>query len=870
MDLLERGPPLVELSRLLGDSEAGSGRLAFVGGEAGVGKSSLVRRFGELVRERTPVLVGACDPLSTPRPLGPLLDIVDRLPGASIRANEGKEQVFRDLLAALSASARPLVLVFEDVHWADEATLDLLRFLARRVHERRVLLIATYRDDEVGDRHPLRLVLGDVATAPGVRRLSLAPLSPESVAALAAGSGVDPVELFRRTGGNPFFVTEILAAAGESIPETVRDAVLARATRLAAGAREALDAAAIIGFRCEPWLLLEVTHGSPAAIDDCVAAGVLYPEDGFLVFRHELAREAVLQAILPARRLALHRAVLDGLRAAPTGPAELTRLAHHAEAAGDCAAVLEFAPEAAERAARLHAHREAAAQYARALRCADRLPTADRARLLEAQAYEYYLTDRIPESVAARVAALELWRAAGNRLREGDTLRWLSRLHWFLGRNAEADEAGQAALDVLESLAPGPELAMAYSNWAQLRMLRHDLSSAATWGERAIVLADELGDPAILSHALNNLGTVTCYSDLARGTELLERSLEIALDSGLEEHAARAYTNLGSASVVLHEFPSGDRYLADGISYCVEHDLDSWRLYMVGWRAVSDLHQGRWASAAEAAETVLRHPRVSSVSRIQALVVRGRIAARRGEPDEADSLGEALGIATGMGELQRVAPVCAALAELAWLSGTPSRAEAEALAVLDVAIAHRDRWRTGELLYWLARGGHTVEVPTWIARPYALQLSEEWVGAADEWRRIGCPYEAAAALAESGDPAAVLAALAELERLGARPAAQHTARRLRELGVRAIPRGPRPSTRAHPAGLTRREVEVVSLLAEGLRNADIARRLFLSPKTVDHHVSSVLAKLGVHTRGEAVRVAGSLGLVQSGEPYPPS
>ncbi|HEV2148468.1 MAG TPA: response regulator transcription factor, partial [Longimicrobiaceae bacterium] len=513
--------------------------------------------------------------------------------------------------------------------------------------------------------------------------------------------------------------------------------------------------------------------------------------------------------------------------------------------------------------------REAAAQYARALRHADHLPPAERARLLEAQAYEYYLTDQISESLAARRAALDLWRAAGDRTREGDTLRWLSRLNWFLGENAEAERAGRAALDVLQPLPPGRELAMAFSNWSQLRMLSHDLPEAVAWGERAIALAGELGDTATLAHALNNVGTATLNSDYEKGRALLERSLSLSLEAGLEEHAARAYTNLGSEHVVLHRFPQADQYLEQGIGYCAEHDLDSWRLYMLGWLAVSGLHRGRWTEAEEAATAVLQHPRVSSVSRMQALVVLGRIAARRGEFDRTAYLDEALALASGTGELQRLAPACAAHAELAWLSGERNRAERETRTALELALARRDPWRAGELLSWLARADERVEAPEWIARPYALELAGDRAGAAAEWKGRGCDYEAARALAGGDDAEGLRAALEEFERLGARPAAQHVLRRLRELGVRGVPRGPRPSTRANPGGLTRREAEIARLIASGLRNGEIAKRLFLAPKTVDHHVSSVLAKLGVRTRMEAAREAERLGLLQTGGAHPP-
>ncbi|HEX6574661.1 MAG TPA: AAA family ATPase, partial [Gemmatimonadaceae bacterium] len=249
LNLLERGPVLLELSRYLAEADKGHGRLVFVGGEAGIGKTWLVRRFAELIRERTPMLIGSCDPLSTPRSLGPLLDVADRIEDSEIDLFSSKDRIFRDLLGALSSPKKTTVLAFEDVHWADEATLDLLRFLARRIDDRRALLIATFRSDEVGDHHPLRHVLGDTATALGVRRINVQPLSIASVRTMAGGTGVDANELYRQTGGNPFFVSEILATPNELIPPTVRDAVIARIARMSDRARSVLETASVIGFR---------------------------------------------------------------------------------------------------------------------------------------------------------------------------------------------------------------------------------------------------------------------------------------------------------------------------------------------------------------------------------------------------------------------------------------------------------------------------------------------------------------------------------------------------------------------------------------------------------------------------------------------
>jgi DNA-binding CsgD family transcriptional regulator/tetratricopeptide (TPR) repeat protein len=866
MHLLERGPLLLELSRLLGETGEGHGRLVFVGGEAGIGKTSLVRRFRELICDGTIMLVGGCDPLSPPRPLGPLLDIADRLPGAAIRMTDGKDQLFRDVLASLSVSPRTLVLVFEDVHWADEATLDLLRFLARRIDAFAVLLIATYREDEVGDRHPLRLVLGDVATAPSVRRLSLTPLSLQSVRTLAAGSGLDADELLHHTGGNPFFVTEILAAGGERIPPTVRDAVLARATRLPEPARAVLETAAVIGTRSEPWLLQQVAGGDPAATETCLASGMLRVDNGAYAFRHELARDAVLSTIVPHRRTELNRRILESLSASQFGH-EPARLAHHAEEAGDTAAVLQHAPEAARRARALSSNRDATAQYARAVRFADRLPPAERAQLLEEYSWECTATDRYDDAIRAALEMVAIWRKEGNHLREGGALGFLGGCLVSDGRNAEAEEATLASIALLETLPPGPELAEAYARCARLRMLARDHDEAIEWARKALQLAEPGGYLRTRIAAYNRLGSSMLLSGDADGDGFLRRALELAREGGFHLEVTSAYANLGSVWGESFEFPRAERYLAEGIAYAAEHELEGTRSYMLSWQALVQLHLGRWQESEACARQVTA--RSQAISRIMALLALGRLKARQGDAEAGDLLDAALAVALPTGTLQRLAPVRAARAEAAWLAGDLERVRREAAAALDLALEKRHPWMAGELLFWLARAGETVEVPDWIAAPFAQQIAGRWTEAAAEWQRRGCPYEAAWALAESGTSDGLRTALAEFERLGARPAAQRTLQRLRVRGVRGIPRGPRPSTRTNVAGLTRREAEIVRLLADGLRNSEIAKRLFLSPKTVDHHVSRTFAKLGVHTRGEARSEAERLGLLQTEVSDPP-
>src|SRR5215216_66367 len=472
MELLERESHLEQLEEHLRQAAAGHGRLVLVGGEAGVGKSTLADEFCRRVADGAEVLRTSCDALSTPGPLGAVRDLAPAL-GLFIddRPLDGdaRDRLFREVLAAFAARPGPTVIVAEDAHWSDGASLELLRFLGRRIGGLPVLFVVTYRDDEIGADHPLRLVLGDLATAPAVHRIGIRPLSEVAVQRLAAGSGRDAAALHRLTGGNPFFLTEALAAEGESVPATVGDAVLARAARLSPEARAVLDVAAVIGSTVDASLLLTVAGPVLDEADECIDRGLLRGTGDNLAFSHELAREAILAAIAPLRRRLLHARVLEALREAPEPQRDLAQLAHHAEAAGDRAAVLEFAIAAAEQAAALHAHREAAAQYARALRFGDALPAAERARLLEGRSLACYFNDQGEEAIAARQAAVNIWRTLGDPLKEGENLRWLSHLFWLEGHGIEAEAAGSAALDKLELLPPGPELAMAYSNLAQLR-----------------------------------------------------------------------------------------------------------------------------------------------------------------------------------------------------------------------------------------------------------------------------------------------------------------------------------------------------------------------------------------------------------------
>jgi ATP/maltotriose-dependent transcriptional regulator MalT len=849
--LLERERHLQELAQWLAAARNG-GRIALVGGEAGLGKTSLMQEFARQQR-KTRVLWGACDSLFTPRPLAPLHDIARQARGGlltTVTSATNREVIFNAALDELE-HAETLV-VFEDVHWADEATLDLLKFLGRRIHRTKALLAITYRDDEVHARHPLCSVLGDLPRA-DTHRMLLSPLSESAVADLARRAGRGTEDLHRITGGNPLFVTEVLAEPSASVPATVRDAVLARASQLSAKARAIAEVVSVIPARTEAWLVKQAVAVDDASVEECLGIGMIRDADGALSFRHELTRRAFQDSLSKLRQLSLHAKVFGVLAQRPGVSA--ARITHHANGAENAEAVLRFAPLAATQAASVRAHREAAAHYRTALRYEEKLNPEQRARLLEALSYECYLTNQIDEALATRREAAAIWRTLGNTLKQGDSQRWLSRLSWFAGVGAEAMNHAVEAIDTLERLPAGPELAMAYSNRAQLEMLAQESSSAIAWADRTLALAEPWGNWEIVSHSLNNRGSAKLNAGDVTGYEDLERSLRIALEGNLQEHVARAYTNLTSSSVASRNYELAQRYAAEGIAYCEEHDLDSWVLYMTAWRARLKFELCDWDGAGEDAQKVLQNCSTTVAAQAPALIVLGQLRTRRGDPQAASALNDARTLVQLTKELQRIVPLTVASAEAAWLAGDPAAAVAELLPVYERALKTQDHWIKSELAAWLQRLGAWVVAPEKTMGPYALELIGKWQEAALAWEKLGCRHDQAEVLARYGGEPEKRRALEMFEELGSTLFAQALRRQMRLDGVRRIPRGSRRSTRDNSMGLTQREAQIFDLMSQGLRNSEIATRLFVSTRTVDHHVSAILTKLGVPSRAAALAMA---------------
>ncbi len=863
-ELLERDSELAAMeAQLAAVLTSSRGRIVLLGGEAGIGKTALVRRFTERQTGSARVLTGACDALFTPRPLGPFLDVAQVIDGEleQLLAGAGRPH---DVATALARELRgsPTILVLEDLHWADEATLDVLKLLSRRLESVPTLLLLTYRDDELERGHPLRLLLGELHGGYEATRMHLDRLSPAAVAELARSRGVDPQELYQKTAGNPFFVSEVLASDGSPIPDTIRDAVLARAARLTAGARCLLEAVAIVPDQAEPWLLEVLAPESLSDLSECLASGMLDAGREGVAFRHQLARLAVVDALDPIRRRELHRRALAALTEPPSGVPDVTRLAHHAEAAGDPAATLEYASGAGRLAASRGAHREAAAQYERALRSAGGEDAIKVANLQERYAYERYLADEFGDAVKSKKKAVDSYRRAGMDVMVATSLNQLALFLRCGGWPREARSASAEALQILEAQPAGPELAIACAIQTFLRMNEGDREGTLEWGARTSDLAQRTGSTWALLHALNSVGTMEMQLGRPGGAEKLSRSLELALREGFEEDVGRAYLNFAGVAAATRCFAEMDRWVEDGIEYCRERGLDAWKRYLIGSRARSELDRGHWDAAVDLAQSVLAEIR-SQLPRYDPLLVIGLVRARRGDPDWRSPLDEVMAIGSQNGELQMLAPVAAAQAEAAWLEGKSGEIGSLTESAFESARQQGMPWYAGELAVWRARSGIVEPPPDAAAEPYRLELAGDFTGAARAWDRIGCPYDSALALASARDEDSLRTSLAELQRLGARPAAAIVSRRLRESGARGLPRGPRAATQQNPAGLTSREAEVLDLVRLGLSNGDIAGRLFLSRKTVDHHVSAILGKLGAASRTEAGAIATKMGIASS-------
>ncbi len=865
-ELIERQAYFAILEQCFERIAAGtSGHTIFLIGEAGVGKTSLVNSFTTGIQSKGRTYFGACDSLIYPRPLGPLHDIasqVDEEFQQFLRTETDRAALFNYFLERVVSDVwRPVIIVIEDVHWADEATIEMIKLLARRIHRYKCLFIVTLRYDEVPQGHPLRSLFSELLPET-FTRLRLERLSLEAVTKLSKLKGVSGEEIYNLTGGNPFYVTEILASYSPGIPERVKDSVLSVFNSRDERIRQLWEMLSIMPSRIDWQIARRIDAEFPGGIDEGIEQGVLIAKPDHLSFKHELYRLAIEQSLSPLKSISLHEKVLGMMQSLPPDAVSLSRLVHHARSANDRKLVAAFAPKAAQEAASVGAHIEASNLYATALEFTDHNDPSY-VELLEKHAYECYLTNQLANAVASQRKAVEIWRARKILLREGNALRFLSRLLWFLGKSDEVYQVANAAAEILENGFPTRERALSYSNLSQLHMLSDRTEDCIIWGDKAIALATRMGDEEILCHALNNVGTVLLKTRERQneGKLMLEKSLSIALQHNFQEHAARAYTNFCSTFLLSMRLGEAVKFFDEGIRYCEDHDLGSWKYYMLSEKVVMLVKCGMVTEAEQISMMLYanaNHPNIVRMGAIQALTL---IRMRQGQMEEASGLiQEGMELAMPTNEIIRIVPLVSAWIELSWLTGQNYPVEV-IKDVEDRLLAGKTKsWPYSHLTYWKHKAGLPFSREVDYNGPLNLEIHERWEEAANAWMELGAKYEHAIALFKLDEPNQKRA-IQILTDLNFNATAEFFKKKLRSDGVRNIPRRPHETTRSNPAQLTNRQVEILKMLKLGHQNKEIAEKLFISQKTVDAHVSAIFEKLVVNSRAKAVIEAERLGIL---------
>jgi DNA-binding CsgD family transcriptional regulator/tetratricopeptide (TPR) repeat protein len=863
MELIER-TGFLELLQSHFENIEEEGHCVFVSGEAGIGKTSLIKAFCKEQGNCT-IYQGACDALFTPRPLAPLYDIIWQVHGdlsPQSHTIDERTQLFAGFFHELRNQKGKILIVFEDIHWADEATLDFVKFLARRISLVRCLFILTYRDNEVHSGNSLRNILGQLPPD-CFTRLQLTPLSRQAVETMATEKGYNGEDVYSISGGNPFYVNEILASYSTGVPDNIKDSILSVYNRQDDKTKQAWDILSILpnGFEIK---YLEKTESLYShSIQKSLDAKILILKEGVLFFKHELYRRTIEASLSPHTRICYNKKMLDVFRESFEKDQEIERIIHHAKNANAYDIVGLYAPLAAKKAACVGAHIEACKLYLTAIENYQGNDPDVLIGFYEGYAYESYLTNNIKEAIIYTGKSLNLRKEKNDIEEIGNCLRFLSRLWWFDCNRKNAESYAEQAIEVLNNQPSSSSKAMAFSNMSQLKMHSDQAAECILWGEKAIAMAKELNDEETLCHALNNVGDVQLRIEATKekGIMLLQKSLEIALKNSFHEHAARAYTNLGHNGLQIKDYEFARNALDTGIQYCEERDLDSFTTYMISCKAKLDLETGYWDNALRQADNLIRNENQAPVVKLGALAVLATINMRKGDEDVLPLLLEAKTIAFETIELQRIIPVLVALLEYEWITGKHIIQKDDLDRTIRMTEQMGNVYENSGFAFWLLK-----------ARKQHLPLKEVYEGydissrsvalkAAELWKKLGCPYEQALCLYEGGDDEK-RKAITIIHELGANTIYKKMKLEMSTSGIKSIPRGIRKSTQSNSALLTSRELDVLQLLKEGLQNKEIAGKLFISAKTVDHHISSILFKLSVNSRTKAVNEAVRLGILK--------
>jgi DNA-binding CsgD family transcriptional regulator/tetratricopeptide (TPR) repeat protein len=714
------------------------------------------------------------------------------------------------------------------------------------------LLLLTYRDGEVDLDDPLRGVVGGLPSE-SVVRIRLAGISLAGASSLIAGSGFAADEVFAATDGNPFLTIEMASGADGMIPASVQDSVLARMRRLSSSGQNALKIMSVMPGRVSTQEAEALAGRASDGLVECEHRGLLVTEEGSVAFGHGLVRRAVEASLTSVERVAINHLVLGSL-SSDTDPA---RLVHHAHASHDTSRLIELAPGAARAALTAGSFREAVDYFRLLTPHIDELSEEDKGPILDDWAWAEQLGGYDPVQRINEMS-FEHYRETDDREGCARALANGALYYEWSGQRAKAE---QSLHDATEALGPNPDgadLARMLEVGAYMAMMAGDAGAAIDLVDRALDAAGPDVDDALLVRCLVHKGIAANIVHYPDGQKPLQQAWQRAAAAGNWYEACRALINLADHAAENFDVVLATEHAERAIAVSEDHDQARTLWYSNATHARVLLLQGEWERAEELAREQLART-ASGIVTLVALPVLGAIEARTGRKSALQTLNRAWEMAVDSAESQRLAPAASIVAEHAWITGdTEDVPLSEMGRVMGTALHHGLNWVSGSVAIWLWKLGELDEIPEGIAEPFRLVMGGEPMAAAGIWAERGCPYEQAMALAH-GDAAARFEALDILDGLGATAVAAKLRQEMRDEGM-SVPRR-RPKQGDQIAGLTPRQTEVLALLTQRMSNVEIADQLFLSPRTVEHHVAAVMSKLNVSSRGEAVVKAAELGLL---------
>ena len=880
-ELHERASELATLDACFERAKRGDGNSVFVGGAAGTGKTSLVHAFlASIDVESQPlVLAGGCDDLIVPRAFGPFRDMASTtgLLADELVTDPNLEDLLAGLLSLLTRPNRPAVVVVEDAHWADDASIDVMRFLSRRLISLHAMLIVTAREPETSGANAVSgLFAGSSSSAP--TRLNLGPLSLDAVKAMCAGSALnaklDAPHLHQISGGNPLLIRRLLAADPEDATRLARRNLMTGVERLSTDGRAVLQTLAVLPDGADPTLARILFADRPASLHEAETSGLLASSTDHIRFQSELAKTAVAEAMSFGERMAATDSVLAALTETGTDPMALV---HIARAAGDGQRATALAVDALDHRLSANDYHEMWTLARIGLECTSELSSQRIASLHTVAASAGRTIGRHAEALGHAERAVQLRsKDTSTDGREPDDQRMLASAWMALadlqgdgGDHLRARTSIRTAKNLLESDTESREWTQAVIRQAAAQLRGGDRGRSVELASAGIAQAEANGWHGEAINGLCVRGVAYGSSQTAEGAADLDRAVELGAIHGPPEQYLSALLEQAAGHLQNAETAEAELLTGEVERECQEHGLDRLRFRAGVLLAQVFLVRGRTAEAERLATKLAAAEVDPGASKALAEAVIARIRVRRADEGAGDLVDQVWNAAVKTGEIEMLAFTGISRLEHRWIEGDEDGLRQYARYLAGLGERHDHHRLRAEALRALQRIGDAPALGDEPGRifdgcpgPFVSSLAGDHLRAAELWEQAGEPFARALELVEAKEAAVAFEGLRLLDRTGASRIADLARHRLRGRGLQGVPRGPRQSANGSVPVLTGRQLEVLRLIARGRTNAQIADELFVARRTVDNHVSAILSRLDVDGRTQAVETAISRQLIE--------